>query len=243
VRRHDDPETVFTELGRACAGGAADYSGITYRRIDDSHGLFWPCPDVDHPGTPRLFADRFATPDGRARFCRVEHVPPHEEPDAEHPYVPTTGRVLAQYQSGTQTRRSRSLQLIALTPRAEIHPDLARTRWDRGQGNRTVARVGPPHSADPPTRSQSSSVCSEVSSAPSPPSTVMTTEAGVASASKPATSSTTAAVSSAGPSPATLPTHAGRHCRTTEPAPGQAPTCTTTFGSTTVADAGQAVTG
>jgi len=122
-----DPQTVFAELGRASAGGAADYSGITYPRLDAEQGLFWPVPSADHPGTPRLFTDRFATPDGRARFWRVEHVPAHEQPDAEHPYVLTTGRVLAQYQSGTQTRRSRSLQLMAPTPRAELHPDLART--------------------------------------------------------------------------------------------------------------------
>src|SRR3954469_9005699 len=73
-----DPETVFEELRRASAGGAADYSGISYRRIDDEQGVFWPCPAAEdggpeHPGTPRLFADRFATPDGRARFLRVEH--------------------------------------------------------------------------------------------------------------------------------------------------------------------------
>src|SRR3712207_6925291 len=45
-----------------------------------------------HPGTPRLFTERFATPDGRARFLRVEHVEAHEPPDAEYPYVLTTGR-------------------------------------------------------------------------------------------------------------------------------------------------------
>jgi assimilatory nitrate reductase catalytic subunit len=121
-----DPETVFEELRRASAGGAADYSGISYRRIDDEQGVFWPCPTLGHPGTPRLFTERFATPDGRARFLRVEHVEAHERPDADYPYVLTTGRVLAQYQSGTQTRRTRSLQLIAPTPRAELHPDLAR---------------------------------------------------------------------------------------------------------------------
>ncbi|RFU19605.1 molybdopterin oxidoreductase family protein [Geodermatophilus marinus] len=126
-----EPEVVFEELRRASAGGAADYSGISYRRIDDEQGVFWPCPAPqegapDHPGTPRLFAERFATPDGRARFLRVEHVEAHERPDDEYPYVLTTGRVLAQYQSGTQTRRSRSLQLIAPLPRAELHPDLAR---------------------------------------------------------------------------------------------------------------------
>ncbi|SDM33809.1 assimilatory nitrate reductase (NADH) alpha subunit apoprotein [Geodermatophilus siccatus] len=121
-----DAETVFAELGRASAGGAADYSGITYRRIDEEQGVFWPCPAPEHPGTPRLFLDRFATPDGRARFLRVEHVEAHERPDAQYPYVLTTGRVLAQYQSGTQTRRTRSLQLVAPLPRAELHPDLAR---------------------------------------------------------------------------------------------------------------------
>jgi assimilatory nitrate reductase catalytic subunit len=121
-----DPETVFEELRRASAGGIADYSGISYRRIDDEQGVFWPCPAPEHPGTPRLFADRFATPDGRARFLRVEHVEAHEPTDADYPYVLTTGRVLAQYQSGTQTRRTRSLQMVAPTPRAELHPDLAR---------------------------------------------------------------------------------------------------------------------
>ncbi|MCZ2828077.1 molybdopterin oxidoreductase family protein [Modestobacter sp. VKM Ac-2986] len=122
-----DAETVFAELGRASAGGTADYAGISYDRIDAEDGVFWPCPDPEHPGTPRLFTERFATPDGRARFHRVEHVDAHERPDGDYPYVLTTGRVLAQYQSGTQTRRSRSLQLIAPTPRAELHPDLARS--------------------------------------------------------------------------------------------------------------------
>jgi assimilatory nitrate reductase catalytic subunit len=126
-----DPETVFEELRRASAGGTADYSGISYRRIDDEQGVFWPCPargdgEAIHPGTARLFTERFATPDGRARFLRVEHVEVHERPDADYPYVLTTGRVLAQYQSGTQTRRTRSLQMVAPTPRAELHPDLAR---------------------------------------------------------------------------------------------------------------------
>jgi assimilatory nitrate reductase catalytic subunit len=121
-----DPETVFEELRRASAGGIADYSGISYRRIDDEQGVFWPCPSPTHPGTPRLFADRFATADGRARFLRVEHLDAHEPPDAEYPYVLTTGRVMAQYQSGTQTRRTRSLSMVAPTARAEMHPDLAR---------------------------------------------------------------------------------------------------------------------
>ncbi|WP_233521944.1 molybdopterin oxidoreductase family protein [Streptomyces triticagri] len=152
-----DPEEVFEELRRASAGGPADYSGITYRRLAEEQGVFWPCPDVGadgdagadgsgrpeqserpeqgepavgaahtrHPGTPRLFLDRFAHPDGRARFAAVSHRPAAEETDAEYPVVLTTGRVVAQYQSGAQTRRVAELNAAAPGPFVELHPRLA----------------------------------------------------------------------------------------------------------------------
>ncbi|MGX1269809.1 molybdopterin oxidoreductase family protein [Streptomyces phaeoluteigriseus] len=215
-----DPEEVFEELRRASAGGPADYSGITYRRLVEENGVFWPCPapegaagaapaeatepagvtgpagvpepagaagpagaaldddgedagfdvlpedpagdDADsvrtgadhpgaarpgadhpgavrpgavhpgavhpgavHPGTPRLFLDRFATDDGRARFVPVSHRPAAEEPDEEYPVFLTTGRVVAQYQSGAQTRRVDELNAAAPGPFVELHPRLA----------------------------------------------------------------------------------------------------------------------
>lgn len=206
-----DPEEVFDELRRASAGGAADYSGITYRRLAEEGGVFWPCPapagaegagdsedaslDVDpddpagdsspdvlpgdpaeasspevllgdqrrgdadegaapdvllgdptenaspgglsggpaeggfpggvHPGTPRLFLDRFATEDGRACFVPVSHRAAAEEPDDEYPVLLTTGRVVAQYQSGAQTRRVDELNAAAPGPFVEMHPRLA----------------------------------------------------------------------------------------------------------------------
>lgn len=117
-----DHRAVFDELRRASRGGLADYSGITYDRIDKEDGVFWPCPAEDHPGTPRLFADSFPTPSGRARFCAVEHQTPSEQPDPSFPLHLTTGRVLAHYQSGTQTRRIAKLRDMAPEPLAEIHP-------------------------------------------------------------------------------------------------------------------------
>ena len=119
-----DPEEVFAELGRASAGGRADYAGITYDRIRDEHGVFWPCPTPDHPGTPRMFLDAFATADGRARFHAVEHRGAAEQPCADYPVHLTTGRVLAQYQSGAQTRRVRDLADTGAF--VEMHPMLAR---------------------------------------------------------------------------------------------------------------------
>ncbi|MGA5899960.1 molybdopterin oxidoreductase family protein [Streptomyces venetus] len=267
-----DPEEVFEELRRASAGGPADYSGITYRRLAEENGVFWPCPSGEteepadrpspatepagaapgrtegapagaaaaaggpagsagtaaapagsaatargpagpagaagepagatgtaagtdalasaperpavtgdtthhpatttdptshpaagttshpattpgttsdpatkpgtanrpdtaggaagdgravHPGTPRLFLDRFATPDGRARFVSVSHRATAEEPDDEYPVLLTTGRVVAQYQSGAQTRRVAELNAAAPGPFVELHPRLA----------------------------------------------------------------------------------------------------------------------
>ncbi|MEU4683275.1 molybdopterin oxidoreductase family protein [Streptomyces xinghaiensis] len=120
-----DPEEVFEELRRASAGGPADYSGISYRRIAEEDGVFWPCPDEGHPGTRRLFLERFATEDGRARFVPVTHRPAAEEPDEEYPVFLTTGRVVAQYQSGAQTRRVAELNAAAPGPFVELHPRLA----------------------------------------------------------------------------------------------------------------------
>ncbi|MCT7354127.1 molybdopterin oxidoreductase family protein [Streptomyces sp. 15-116A] len=159
-----DPEEVFEELRRASAGGPADYSGITYRRLAEENGVFWPCPAVEpaddiegsspeaavgddpedasldtaaddpardvtpaavHPGTPRMFLDRFATDDGRARFVPVSHRAVAEEPDDEYPVLLTTGRVVSQYQSGAQTRRVDELNAAAPGPFVELHPRLA----------------------------------------------------------------------------------------------------------------------
>ncbi|OWA03798.1 nitrite reductase [Streptomyces sp. CS113] len=82
-------------------------------------------PTAPHPGTPRLFLDRFATDDGRARFVPVAHRPSAEEPDDEYPVLLTTGRVVAQYQSGAQTRRVPELNAAAPGPFVELHPRLA----------------------------------------------------------------------------------------------------------------------
>jgi assimilatory nitrate reductase catalytic subunit len=121
-----EPREVFAELGRASAGGVADYSGITYDRIESEQGVFWPCPGEGHSGTPRMFLERFGTPDGRARFHPVAHRPSAEEPDDEYPLYLTTGRVMSQYQSGTQTRRVAALNEASPGPFVEIHPELAR---------------------------------------------------------------------------------------------------------------------
>ncbi len=119
-------EEIFNELRVASKGGTSDYYGITYQKIEDNNGIFWPCPELDHPGTPRLFeGGKFFHPDGRARFIPVEWAPQAEPPDDEYPLVLTTGRVVSQFLSGTQTRRIGSLVDQYPEPLVEIHPTLA----------------------------------------------------------------------------------------------------------------------
>ncbi|WP_222850352.1 molybdopterin oxidoreductase family protein [Allosaccharopolyspora coralli] len=143
---------VFEELRSASRGGIADYSGISYTRLDSGEALHWPCPRISrghHPGTPRLFLDWFAHTDGRARFVPVEHRPPHDAATHHLPLWATTGRVLTQYQSGAQTRRVPDLHAANPEPFVEVHPDtaeragvrdgqLARVTSARGS---TIARV------------------------------------------------------------------------------------------------------
>ncbi len=123
---YEGPQAVFEELRRASLGGPADYSGITYERLEAESGVFWPCPAPHHPGTPRLFIDRFPTTSTRARFHAVHHHGPAEDRDQLYPLFLTTGRVLAQYQSGTQTRRIEALNKLAPEAVAEMHPRTAR---------------------------------------------------------------------------------------------------------------------
>ena len=120
-----DPEVVFGELCAASAGGIADYSAITWERLDAGESLHWPCTPERPEGTPRLFLDRFATPDGRARFAAVDHTGPAEVTDVAHPLVGTTGRVLAHYQSGAQTRLVAELTESAGDMYVQVHPDTA----------------------------------------------------------------------------------------------------------------------
>jgi assimilatory nitrate reductase catalytic subunit len=138
-----DPATIFAELSAITAGSRADYSGISYARIQAENGVFWPCPHPEHPGTSHLFLDRFATSDGCARFYPVQYQPPAEVPDPEYPFFLTTGRIMAHYQSGTQTRRVAALNTARSTAFVEIHPAMAANLGiNDGEIVRVVSRRG-----------------------------------------------------------------------------------------------------
>jgi formate dehydrogenase alpha subunit len=110
------PGDVWEEMRRV----TPDFRGITYDRIDREGGVHWPCPDLDHPGTPCLFADDF--PRGRGKFWTIEYGTESEQPDEEYPFILSTGRVLYHWHGGTLSRHSK-LDEIWPEPTVELHPD------------------------------------------------------------------------------------------------------------------------
>ena len=140
----ESPRAIWDELRVASKGYINDYSGISWERVEEHYGVFWPCPDevpegVAPPGpqgTVRLFepgswnpiakgAGPFYFPDGKARFNVAPYTPPAEETDADYPVILTTGRVVSQFLSGNQTRRIGPLVDHYPEPKIEMHPRLA----------------------------------------------------------------------------------------------------------------------
>ena len=97
------------------------YGGISYERLEGG-GLQWPCPTKDHPGTPILHTERFATPSGKAKFVPLEYRPSMELPDADYPLLLTTERSLYHYHTSTMTRKVEGLNVLRKGEEVEINP-------------------------------------------------------------------------------------------------------------------------
>ena len=113
------PAEVFAEI----ASVVPEYGGLSHERLDAAGGLQWPCPTPDHPGTPYLFAESFATPDGRGHFVPVDQAEPKVDP--AFPLLLSTGRSM-QFNTGAISDRAKRLAAMREPPRLEINPEDAR---------------------------------------------------------------------------------------------------------------------
>jgi len=133
---YKDPSEIFDEI----ASVTPIYGGLTYRRLE-SEGIQWPCPTRHHPGTPFLHKERFSR--GRGKFHAIQYRAPAELPDREYPFYLSTGRIRYQYHTGTMTRRSRGLSLIAPEERIQMNPaDAQRLGIQEGDWVRVISRRG-----------------------------------------------------------------------------------------------------
>lgn len=132
-------EGIFEEIRRT----VPQYAGITYQRLERAGGIQWPCPSEDHPGTPTMFVERFATADGLGHFQVVAYREPAETTDEEYPFVLTNGRVIFHFHSGTMSRRTKRLDDEVPSGFVEVNSRDARdTGIDDGQEVRVITRRG-----------------------------------------------------------------------------------------------------
>jgi predicted molibdopterin-dependent oxidoreductase YjgC len=136
LMKYDSIEEIFHEAGKVWPALA----GMTYKRLENK-GLQWPCPTLDHPGTPYLFKGGF--PRGKAAFSIVRYRPSEELPDEEYPFLLSTGRMLFQYHTGSMTRKVDAINKISPEAYVEIHPgDAKQLGINDGKRVRVSSRRG-----------------------------------------------------------------------------------------------------
>ena len=111
---YNDPEEIWNEM----AFLSPSLAGITYERLEEK-GIQWPCQSCDHPGTACLHAASFTR--GKGLFQGIDHIPPHEVPDEEYPFLLNTGRILQHY--NVTTPYSMGIQSMWSEEFSELSPE------------------------------------------------------------------------------------------------------------------------
>ncbi len=121
IGEYNDESEIWEELRKA----APIFTGINYKRLEE-HGIQWPCPDENHPGTATLFLDKFNTPNGLGVLHPVHYAEQSEKANADFPFLLNSGRILYQYHSSTMSRRNDSLNEFANQAYVLMHEEDAR---------------------------------------------------------------------------------------------------------------------
>ena len=133
----DSPSAVMDEIATV----TPIYGGVNYARLEELGSLQWPAPTVDHPGTPFLHKGRFSR--GLGHFHAIEFIEAQELPDAEYPFILTTGRMMFHFHTGSMTRRTEKLDQEVPEAYVEIHPkDAAHIGLNGSRHVRVTSRRG-----------------------------------------------------------------------------------------------------
>ncbi|MGH9343599.1 MAG: molybdopterin oxidoreductase family protein, partial [Terriglobia bacterium] len=125
--RYEHPHEIMDEIARL----TPFFSGVSYEKLDRLGSIQWPCNDAAPNGTPVMHVDEFVR--GKGKFLLTEYIPTDERTGPRYPLLLTTGRILTQYNVGTQTRRTHNVIWHA-EDRLEIHPHDAEQRGIREGG-------------------------------------------------------------------------------------------------------------
>ena len=115
------PSQIMAEI----AATTPSFAGVTYDKIEALGSVQWPCNDTAPEGTPLMHVDGFVR--GKGRFIVTEYVATEEKTGPRFPLLLTTGRILSQYNVGTQTWRTQNT-IWHERDLLEIHPHDAENR-------------------------------------------------------------------------------------------------------------------
>jgi predicted molibdopterin-dependent oxidoreductase YjgC len=127
-----DQSAIMSEINAL----TPSYGGITHARLEAGERLQWPCPSLDHLGTPILHTKQFTR--GKGKFTPIDHVPPAERPDDDYPMLLSTGRVLYHWHGGQMSRRAKGLMQVYGEALIEMNPDDAEKL---GLNGKNIVRV------------------------------------------------------------------------------------------------------
>jgi len=134
--QYEHPSQIMDEIART----TPSFTGVSYAKLNELGSIQWPCNDKAPTGTPVMHSAGFVR--GKGRFIVTEYVPTEERSTARFPLLLTTGRILSQYNVGTQTRRTANSQWHE-QDLLEIHPHDAEQRGIRdGDRVRVASRTG-----------------------------------------------------------------------------------------------------
>jgi assimilatory nitrate reductase catalytic subunit len=131
---YETAEAIFNEHRESTRGRDLDITGLSYGLLETAGPQQWPLPEGRAEGTPRLYEDgRFPTPDGRARFVPVEHVPTHDRPGIEAPISLLSGRMRDHWHGMSRTGTVPRLFNLEDEPCLAMHPcDLRHRQLESG---------------------------------------------------------------------------------------------------------------
>ena len=109
---YQHPGEIYTEM--ASLMPALD--NISWERVAREGAVTYPSDAPDKPGRDVVFDKGFPRPGGFGKLVAAKLLPPDEQPDAEFPFILTTGRQLEHWHTGAMTRRATVLD--ALEPAA-----------------------------------------------------------------------------------------------------------------------------
>jgi formate dehydrogenase major subunit len=118
---YDHPSQILDEVARLSPA----YQGMSFALIEQCGSVQWPCNPEAPQGTEVLHTKTF--PRGKANFMLTGYVPTSERTDDRFPLLLTTGRILSQYNVGTQTRRTGNVAWYGEDV-LDIHPEDAAPR-------------------------------------------------------------------------------------------------------------------